>query len=87
MGSFFVGRMKKDARYEVIETQESKTDFILSDEIIQLSAAKSKRDCPISLRRITFKREEDQKILVFISNDLKRSAEEIAALYKQRWQI
>jgi len=34
-----------------------------------------------------FKREEDQKILVFISNDLKRSTEEIAALYKQRWQI
>jgi len=87
MGSFFVGRMKKDARYEVIETRESKGDFILSDEIIQLSAAKAKLDCPISLRRIKFTREEDQKILVFISNDLKRSAEEIAALYKQRWQI
>ena len=86
-GSFFVGRMKKDARYEVIETRESTSDFILSDEIIQLSAAKAKRDCPISLRRIKFKREEDQKILAFISNDLNRSAEEIAALYKQRWQI
>jgi len=51
MGSFFVGRMKKDARYEVIETQESKSDFS------------------------------------FFSHDLKRSAEEITALYKQRWQI
>jgi len=72
--------MKKDACYDVIETKKSESDFILSDEIIQLSAAKAKKDCPIALRRITIKREEDQKVLVFVSNDLKRSAEEIAAL-------
>lgn len=60
---------------------------MLSDEVIQLSSDQAKEDCPIHLRRITFKREEDQKDLVFISNDLERSAEEIADLYKQRWQI
>lgn len=32
-------------------------------------------------------REEDGKELSFISNDLKRTAEEITDLYKQRWQI
>jgi len=39
------------------------------------------------LRRIQFIRKEDNKQLSFITNDMKRSAEEIAALYKQRWQI
>jgi IS4 transposase len=89
MNSIFVGRMKKDARYEVLEVRNRtrENESILSDEVIQLSAKKAKKDCPISLRRITFRRKEDQKILVFISNDLNRSAEEIACLYKQRWQI
>jgi len=36
---------------------------------------------------VKFCREEDGKILVFVTNDMKRSAEEIADLYKQRWQI
>jgi len=57
------------------------------DEVITLTSNKVKKDCPILLRRITFRRKEDQKILVFISNDLERSANEIAGLYKQRWQI
>ena len=86
-GSTFVGRMKKNALYEVVEFRPLKSDDILSDEVIRLTSKKAKRDCPIPLRRITLRRKEDQKILVFISNDLTRSAEDIAALYKQRWQI
>jgi len=86
-GSIFVGRMKRNALYEVIEFRERRTKAILSDEVVRLSSDKAKKDCQSPMRRITFRREEDQKILVFISNDLNRSAEEIAALYKQRWQI
>ena len=37
--------------------------------------------------RIHFIRQEDQKEIVLISNDLTSPAEEIMALYKQRWQI
>ena len=86
-GSVFVGRMKSNARYEVIEELSAQGEGVVSDELIRLSSVKAQKDCPITLRRITFKRSEDQKQLVFISNDLKRSAAEIAALYKQRWQI
>ena len=86
-GSVFVGRMKTNARYDVIEELSAQGEGVVSDELIRLSAIKAKKDCPITLRRITFNRSEDQKQLVFITNDLKRSAVEIAALYKQRWQI
>ena len=48
---------------------------------------KGRKDCPTNLRRVKIRREEDDKELVFISNDLERTAEEIAALYKSRWQI
>jgi len=35
----------------------------------------------------SFCRKEDGKILVFVTNDMTRSAKDIAELYKQRWQI
>jgi putative transposase len=85
--SVFIGRMKTNACYEVVEKLTAQGEGIMGDELIQLSSIKAQKDCPITLRRVTFTRSEDQKQLVFITNDLKRSAEDIAALYKQRWQI
>lgn len=85
--SKFVGRMKTNTCYEVVETKTPVGMGVVADEIIRLSSAKGKKHCPINLRRVTFVREEDQKELVFITNDLSRSALEIAALYKQRWEI
>lgn len=87
MNSTFIGRMKINARYEVIESRAIQSDSMLSDEVIRLNSDKAKTDCPIPLRRIVFERPEDKKVLVFISNDLDRPAEEITELYKQRWQI
>ena len=86
-GTLFVGRMKRSSVYEVIDTRETEEDFILEDQVIRLSSDKGRKDCPINLRRVRIRREEDGKELVFISNDLERTAEEIAALYKSRWQI
>ena len=86
-GTWFVGRMKSSAVYEVIEARETTEDFILEDQIIRLSSDKGRKACPTDLRRVRIRREEDGKVLTFISNDLSRTAAEIAALYKSRWQI
>lgn len=86
-GTRFVGRMKSNAVYEVIESRETAAEHILEDQVIRLSSAKAQKDCPTDLRRITIIREEDEKVLSFITNDLERSAQEIADLYKTRWQI
>ena len=86
-GTHFVGRMKTSAVYKVVESRETTEDFILEDQVIRLSSDKAKKSCPTDLRRVKIRREEDGKTLVFISNDLKRTATEIAALYKSRWQI
>ncbi|MFT5259201.1 MAG: putative transposase [Saprospiraceae bacterium] len=78
--SVYIGRMKTDACYEIVEELAAQGEAIMSDDLIQLSSMKAQKDCPITLRRVTFTRLEDQKQLVFITNDLKRSAEDIAAL-------
>jgi hypothetical protein len=84
-GNRFVGRMKVNTQY-VVTADQSVQDNILEDQIIRLTSEKGKK-CPIPLRRIRFIRLEDEKEIVLISNDLTRPAEEIMALYKQRWQI
>ncbi|MDQ7057425.1 MAG: IS4 family transposase [Ghiorsea sp.] len=83
----FVGRMKSTTRFEVAEVLKASGKGVLKDELIHLSSTKAKKDCPCILRHIRFLREEDGKELSFITNDLKRTAVEIADLYKQRWQI
>jgi len=83
----FVGRMKTNAKYEVQQELHVAEGGVLKDQLIRLSSVKAKKECPVMLRRIRFKRKENGKELTFITNDLKRSASEIADLYKERWQI
>ena len=83
----FVGRMKRHACYEVIRSHRSRHPDVLDDQVIQLSSPTGRKHCPIPLRRIRLRRATDNRVLVFLSNDLERSAETIAGLYKQRWQI
>ena len=80
----FVGRMKTNALYEVT-ARRSVAGAVLADETIQLTSAQGKHSHG-ALRRVVYRREDD-KVLVFITNDFDRSAQAIANLYKQRWQI
>jgi len=83
----FVGRMKTNTRFEIIEARAASGDGVLEDQLIHLSSPMARKQYPSVLRRIRFKRKEDGKVLSFITNDMKRSAAEIAELYKQLWQI
>lgn len=83
----FVGRMKSNAKFEVVETLAPSGEGVLKDQLIRLSSVKGKKECPTNLRCIRFIRKEDGKELTFVTNDLKRTASEVADLYKQRWQI
>lgn len=58
---------------------------ILEDAEVSF-ASKGDSKLPIPLRRITVRRQQGDSITL-LTNDLKRPAVEIAALYKGRWQI
>jgi len=81
----FVGRIKSNAKFEVIEDRPVSGDGVLEDQLIRLSSPMANTQYPGVLRR--GRREEDRKVLSFVTNDMKRSAAEIAGLYKQRWEI
>jgi IS4 transposase len=89
-GALFITRPKKNARYELVkERRPGKTQGegfeILADADVNLATqGKSKLAC--LMRRVTFQR-EDGTVMEVVTNDRKRSAVEIAALYKARWEI
>ena len=89
-GSYFLTRPKRNAKYKVVRwrpLRKTKGDgfTILDDAEVRLATQGHPR-LAISMRRVRLKR-DNGAVLTLITNDLKRSAVEIAALYKLRWQI
>jgi hypothetical protein len=89
-GCHFVTRPKKNVPLKLLEQralseEEDRTAAIEGDQVVELSSQQHAR-LPIRLRRILVRR-DDGTLLTILSSDLERSAQEIAALYKTRWQI
>lgn len=92
--STFVTRFKKNASLNVIETlviDQQQKERIITDEIVQFknkSQSKGKiNKYQEPLRRITVKREDKDTPLIIATNDLEKPAEQLADLYKKRWDI
>lgn len=88
--AFFVTRPKSNMGLKVLTSRPIKVaqgDGFTVLEDAQVSLA-SKTNCklPIPLRRLIVQR-QDGDTITLLTNDLQRSAVEIAALYKGRWQI
>ena len=84
---FFVTRLKRNARYRVVERRSViKSKGLTSDQTIRLTGTKSE-NCPIPLRRIGYKDSETGKHYTFLTNNFNLSAKTIADIYKDRWQI
>lgn len=86
-GVYFVTRLKDNADYEVVEERElPQRKGLLRDEVIffyQLEKAGEK----CFFRRIEYWDEENERVLVFLTNHLTLAAASVAGVYKERWQI
>lgn len=88
--AFFVTRPKARIRLRAVKhrtIRKSKGDGfkIIADDEVKLTSKGDSR-LPIPLRRIKVRREKGG-VITLLTNDLDRTAVEIAALYKSRWQI
>jgi len=88
--AFFVTRKKVNTRLRATRHRANRKrrgdgfEIIADDEVKLVSKSNSR--LPIPLRRIKIRRETGGTITL-LTNDLTRTAVEIAALYKSRWQI
>jgi IS4 transposase len=93
-GALFVTRYKNNAALTIIKVNEipmADRDTVLSDEVVKFKykhpggSRKNRYEKP--LRRVVIARPEHDTPLVLATNDMTRSALEIAEIYKKRWLI
>lgn len=87
-GSFFVTRAKDNMRFKrMYSNAVDKTTGVVYDQIGRLETYYSRKDYPEKLRRIKYYDQSRDRTFIFITNNTDLKAEEIALLYKKRWEV
>ena len=87
-GIHLVTRLKRGIKYGVVETREVNAKRgVTSDETIEFTSAKGRKQCPHRLRRIGYHDRKTGKDYVFLTTHFHLSAKTIADIYKSRWQV
>jgi hypothetical protein len=87
-GSSFVVRLKQKVDHEVVKVNSRSADkAVRADETIELTGAKTSMFYPENLRMVIYYDSEHNRELDFITNIRDLSAQQIADIYKRRWQV
>lgn len=87
--AYFVVRAKANLCFQRMYSRKrnKKETGVKSDQIGKLTGYYVSKDYPEKLRRVKFYDRETDRTFVFLLNNFELSAEEIAFLYKNRWQV
>ncbi len=86
--AFFVVRAKSNLQFNRLYSKKyDKTTGVKCDQIGSLSGFYVSKQYPDKLRRIKFYDHETDRNFIFLTNNFELPSEQIAFLYKNRWQI
>jgi IS4 transposase len=86
--AFFITRAKDNFNFSRMSSVSvKKKTGVICDQTIRLNGFYALKDFPVRMRRIKFYDAENDRVLVFLSNNFELKATEIAQLYKHRWKI
>jgi len=86
--AFFITRAKNNLKSKRIYSHDvSKFSNIKYDQTIKLTGLKSSKLYPGHFRKIKFVDKENDKELIFLTNNFSLTSEIISNLYKDRWKI
>jgi IS4 transposase len=87
-GIYWVTRIRGNAKYEVVDDREFVINGnVLSDQVIQYTSMQRRKEKLLPIRLIKYRDYETEKDYEFITNNFSWSAQTIADIYKQRWQV
>lgn len=86
--AYFVVRAKSNTKFRrMYSNKVDKLTGIRCDQIGKLSGFYTSQEYPEKLRRVKYYDKESNRTFVFLTNNMKVTAEEVALLYKKRWQV
>jgi transposase len=86
--AFFVVRSKSNVKFKRMYSNKiDKSTGIKYDQIGKIEGFYSSKDYPEKIRKVKFFDVEKNKLLIFLTNNFELKAQDIALLYKQRWQV
>jgi hypothetical protein len=88
LSAYFVVRAKSNLRFKRIYSQKvDKNTGVQNDQIGKLTGFYVSKDYPEKLRKVKYYDNETNRTFVFLTNNMTLTAQEVAFLYKNRWQI
>ncbi len=87
IGAYFVVRAKKNLQYKTLKWKRRMPKNILSDMTIELTGYNSQKHYPEPLRLVRYWDEEQKREFTFLTNATHLKAQQVADLYKNRWQV
>ena len=86
--AYFVVRAKSNTKFRrMYSNKVDKLTGVRCDQIGKLSGFYTSQEYPEKLRRVKYYDKESNRTFVFLTNNMKVTAEEVALLYKKRWQV
>jgi IS4 transposase len=81
-------RAKSNLQFKRIYSRRvDKSTGVLSDQLGKLTGFYVSKDYPDKLRKVKYYDSEMNRTFVFLTNNMSLTAQEIALLYKNRWQV
>lgn len=88
LSAYFVVRAKSNFKFKRIYSQKvDKSTGVQTDQIGKLTGFYASKDYPEKLRKVKYYDSEMNRTFIFITNNMTLTAQEIAMLYKNRWQV
>ena len=87
--AYFVIRARRNLKIEILKDlkRDNCPEIIISDHLVRLDAFNSYLDYPENFRRVRYYDVETRRPFTFLTNNMEITAEQVALLYKNRWQI
>jgi len=88
LSAFFVVRAKSNLNFErMYSSKVDKSTGVMCDQVGKLKGFYASRQYLEKIRRVKFYDTEFNRTFVFLTNNMELTAEQIALLYKNRWQV
>lgn len=89
LDAYFVIREKSRLNYEAVFENiiSHENTSILSDQIIKLTGYVTSKKYPGTIRRVVYYASDLNKTFVYLTNNFEITADQVAMLYKNRWQV